>query len=67
MVRFSVVFLLKFAFIESTDRVGSGEIVYLNVLGKSIVLLNSERVAIDLLDKRGVIYSDRPPLPFFDM
>ncbi|KAJ3485907.1 hypothetical protein NLI96_g4625 [Meripilus lineatus] len=53
------------AYREMGDKYG--EIVYLNVLGKSIVLLNSERVAIDLLDKRGVIYSDRPPLPFFDM
>lgn len=44
-----------------------GDIVYLNILGKSIVLLNSERVANDLLDQRSTIYSDRPSLPFFDM
>ncbi|KAJ3474622.1 hypothetical protein NLI96_g12355 [Meripilus lineatus] len=44
-----------------------GEIVYLNVLGKSIVLLNSEKVADDLLDKRSTIYSDRPRLPLVKM
>lgn len=41
--------------------------MHFNILGKSIVILNSEKVANDLLDKRSAIYSDRPPLPFHQM
>ncbi|KAJ3485898.1 hypothetical protein NLI96_g4619 [Meripilus lineatus] len=44
-----------------------GGIMHFNILGKSIVILNSEKVANDLLDKRSAIYSDRPPLPFHQM
>ncbi|KAJ3485903.1 hypothetical protein NLI96_g4620 [Meripilus lineatus] len=44
-----------------------GGIVYLNIMGKPTVIINSEKVANDLLDKRSVIYSDRPPLPFHHM
>lgn len=36
-----------------------GDICYLHVLGQGIVFLNSYEVAFDLLEKRGVIYSDR--------
>ncbi|OCH88130.1 cytochrome P450 [Obba rivulosa] len=39
-----------------------GDITYLHVCGLSVLFLNSAEVAIDLLDKRGAIYSDRPPL-----
>ncbi|KAI0749864.1 cytochrome P450 98A3 [Daedaleopsis nitida] len=37
-----------------------GDIVHLNVLGKSFVILGSYKTACDLLDKRSVNYSDRP-------
>jgi hypothetical protein len=37
-----------------------GELVYLNAAGQPIVVLNSQRVAVDLLDRRSEIYSDRP-------
>ncbi|KAI0784062.1 cytochrome P450 [Abortiporus biennis] len=37
-----------------------GEIVYLNVLGQPIIVLNSVKTATDLLDRRSRIYSDRP-------
>ena len=37
------------------------------VLGQTIVVLNSHKVARDLLEKRGTIYSDRPALPSFEM
>lgn len=30
-------------------------------------MLNSAKVAKDLLEKRSAIYSDRPPLPIYDM
>ncbi|RDB18010.1 hypothetical protein Hypma_000693 [Hypsizygus marmoreus] len=44
-----------------------GEIVHLQVLGRSIVVLNSFQAAVDLLDKRSANYSDRPKLPIFEM
>ncbi|KAF8891410.1 cytochrome P450 [Infundibulicybe gibba] len=39
-----------------------GDVVQLNIFGKSLVLLNSHKAASDLLIKRGTIYSDRPQL-----
>ncbi|KAI3603513.1 cytochrome p450 [Moniliophthora roreri] len=37
-----------------------GDIVYINVAGQDIVILNSHKVAADLLDRRAPIYSNRP-------
>ncbi|KAJ6477610.1 hypothetical protein C8R45DRAFT_934276 [Mycena sanguinolenta] len=37
-----------------------GNIVYVDALGQPMFIINSAKVAIDLLDKRGSIYSDRP-------
>lgn len=37
-----------------------GDIVYLNAAGQPMVILNSQKVAADLLDRRAGIYSDRP-------
>ena len=34
--------------------------MYLNALGQHIVVMNSQKVAGDLLDRRSRIYSDRP-------
>ena len=34
--------------------------MYLNCLGKSMVVLDSVQAATDLLDKRSYNYSDRP-------
>ncbi|KAG6883715.1 hypothetical protein C0993_004337 [Termitomyces sp. T159_Od127] len=39
-----------------------GDVVYMEVFGKPFALLNNQG-AIDLLDKRGQLYSDRPHLP----
>ncbi|KAJ6477549.1 cytochrome P450 [Mycena sanguinolenta] len=39
-----------------------GSIVYMEALGQPIIVINSAKVANDLLDKRGSIYSDRPIL-----
>jgi hypothetical protein len=38
----------------------SGDIIYLNAVGQPMVILNSQKVAADLLDRRAGIYSDRP-------
>ncbi|KAF5309878.1 hypothetical protein D9619_010562 [Psilocybe cf. subviscida] len=37
-----------------------GNIIYLDVLGKPIIVVNSAKIAQDLMDKRSSIYSDRP-------
>jgi len=38
----------------------SGNVIYLNAAGQPMVILNSQKVAADLLDRRAGIYSDRP-------
>ena len=40
----------------------AGEITYLNVIGREMIILNSSKAAVDLLDKRSSIYSNRPVL-----
>ncbi|KAI0036969.1 cytochrome P450 [Vararia minispora EC-137] len=39
-----------------------GPLTYLNVLGQPIILLSDVKIAIDLLEKRSALYSDRPTL-----
>ena len=46
------------------NNICEGDIVYVHVLGKPIVILNSIDAAKELLEKRGVNYSDRPRLVF---
>ncbi|KAI0263924.1 cytochrome P450 [Gloeopeniophorella convolvens] len=53
-------------YIEVGEKYGS-EIISFSVFGKVIVVLNSVRVAKDLLEKGGEIYSDRPTIPFLEM
>ena len=40
-----------------------GDIVHLHMFGQHIIIVNSHEVAVDLYDKRGAIYSNRPHLP----
>ncbi|KAH9066037.1 cytochrome P450 [Lactarius deliciosus] len=37
-----------------------GEMMYISAIGKGMLIINSQRVAVDLLEKRSTIYSDRP-------
>ncbi|KAF8258900.1 cytochrome P450 [Lactarius quietus] len=37
-----------------------GEMMYVSALGQGFLIINSQRVAIELLEKRSNIYSDRP-------
>jgi hypothetical protein len=46
--------------ISNTNR--PGELIFLNAGGQPIIVLNSQRAAADLLDRRAAIYSDRPRL-----
>jgi hypothetical protein len=41
----------------------TGDLVYLQVLGHNVIFANSYDTAMDLLDKRALIYSNRPPVP----
>jgi hypothetical protein len=41
-------------------ELSKGEMMYIRALGRGLLLLNSQRVAIDLLEKRSSIYSGRP-------
>ena len=47
---------------SDSDVMFLGDVIYLNVLGQPIVILNSKAAIADLLDARGAIYSDRPTL-----
>jgi hypothetical protein len=42
------------------NLIASGDLIYLNAAGQPMVILNSQRVAVDLFDRRASIYSDRP-------
>ena len=43
-------------------RVVAGEVVYLHVFGQGLLFVNSYEAAVDLLEKRGAIYSDKPKM-----
>lgn len=45
----------------------SGDVVYLHVLGRPMIVLNSVQAAVDLLEKRSSNYSDRPNFPIFEL
>ena len=38
----------------------SGDVIYVSIIGKPIIVLNSAEAARDLFDKRAANYSDRP-------
>ncbi|KDR72343.1 hypothetical protein GALMADRAFT_1344012 [Galerina marginata CBS 339.88] len=42
-----------------------GKVSHLRIPGRTMVILNSAQAAVDLLDKRGAIYSDRAPSDVF--
>ena len=46
--------------LQSLMSAPSGDLIYINAAGQPMVILNSQKVAADLLDRRAGIYSDRP-------
>ncbi|KAI6122286.1 cytochrome P450 [Pisolithus croceorrhizus] len=44
-----------------------GDLTYSQVLGKEYIIINSEKVAHELLDQRSSIYSDRPRVPSVEL
>ena len=45
--------------IRGYDLSTTGDVVYLEVLGQPMIILGSHETALDLLEKRSAIYSDR--------
>lgn len=45
---------------NETEVYDIGDVLYVSVFGRPIIILNSAKSAIDLLDKRSAIYSSRP-------
>ncbi|KAI2622400.1 cytochrome P450 [Hypoxylon sp. NC1633] len=43
------------------------DVVYFNVLGNHMIVLNTQKAANELLDKRGANYQDRPRFVLFDV
>jgi len=44
-----------------------GDIVYTRILGKGFLIVNSDKAARRLADKRSAIYSDRPSFPLYKL
>ena len=42
--------------------ISTGGIVHVSALGQSIIILNDPKYAVEMLDKKGLLYSDRPKL-----
>ncbi|KAJ2932193.1 hypothetical protein H1R20_g4888, partial [Candolleomyces eurysporus] len=51
----------------AADLVKDPDLLYLEVLGQGMLILGSHRCAVDLLEKRAAIYSDRPTLALTDL
>lgn len=47
--------------------IGSGDIVYLKLFGRPFVVVNSAKVAFEMLDRKGALYSDRPIRPMLEL
>ncbi|PVH80134.1 cytochrome P450 [Cadophora sp. DSE1049] len=45
----------------------NSDVLYFNILGQPVVVLNSVQAAVDLLDKRGSNYCDRPRFVLFEV
>ena len=57
-----------FCTVSSTQpNIRVGDIFYTQLLGKDIIIINSEKIAKDLLGNRSRNYSDRPPLVAVEM
>jgi hypothetical protein len=51
---------IEFSFFPFLIGSQPGDLIYLNAAGQPIVIINSQKVAVELLDRRAGIYSDRP-------
>ncbi|KAJ6559780.1 cytochrome P450 [Mycena capillaripes] len=44
-----------------------GDVMRLEVLGRTLIILDSYQAAVDLLENRGAIYSDRPKFTLYEL
>ena len=44
------------------SRISPGDLVYTRLLNQEVIVINSEEVAKDLLERRSYNYSDRPAI-----
>lgn len=44
----------------------TGDVFSLQVLGNNVVVVNSEKAANELFEKRSAIYSDRARMAYYD-
>lgn len=54
-------------FLHDTQTSVIGDLISMQALGQTTIIINSEKVAIDLLEKRSRIYSSRPFITMLDM
>ena len=43
-----------------TESALLGDLIYINAAGQPVIIINSPKVGVELLDRRAAIYSDRP-------
>lgn len=56
----------EYTYMEWSHEYGS-DVLSVNILGQPVIVLNSVQAAVDLLDKRGFNYSDRPRFVLFEV
>ena len=49
--------------VDGISNLLSGDISSVTVFGRPLIILNSSKVAMDILDKKSSKYSDRPVMP----
>lgn len=63
LLLFSLSVLMRIA--ADLESNSEGDIFYLEILGRKIVIVNNYEMANELMDKRSANYSDRPVFPLF--
>ncbi|KAF9509882.1 hypothetical protein BS47DRAFT_1320025 [Hydnum rufescens UP504] len=52
---------------QNWSREFNSDVIHFSVLNREIIVLNSAKAAVDLLDKRGANYRDRPNFTLFEI
>lgn len=60
-------FVIDYLGVQRSRVCTLGDIIRLKVFRRSLIILNSQEVASDLLEKRCTIYSDRPRFPMLEL
>ena len=54
-------------FKHSLIALRAGDLVYVTVLGRKMIIINTAEVANELLEKGSAVYSNRPSFPLVDL